>query len=141
MATYNKFQGFVGHLGLKLIDLNADLLEVYLTNNAPSASADDVKVDLVNITEENGYAEADILNTYAEVTGTGTLTVGLGSGDKVWTASGGSFGPLQYTVVYDETVVAPADPLICWHDYGSAITVLTGETFTWNSDGTLFTIV
>lgn len=141
MATYNKFQGFVGYLGLAAINLNTDQLDLYLTNNAPSASADDVKADLAGITEQNGYTEVDIVNTYAEAAGTGTLSVGLAAGDQVWTASGGSFGPFQYTVVFDETVASPVvDPLICWHDYGSAVTVNDGETFTWNSTGTLFTI-
>ena len=141
MATYNKFQGFVGYLGTAVINCNTDQFDLYLTNNAPSASADDVKADLAGITEQNGYTEVDIVNTYAEASGTGTLSVGLASGDQVWTASGGSFGALQYAVVFDETVASPVvDPLICWHDYGSSISVNDGETFTWNSTGTLFTI-
>lgn len=144
MATYNKFQGFVGYLGTAVINCNTDQFDLYLTNNAPSASLDDVKADLAGITEQNGYTEVDIVNTYAEASGTGTCSVGLASGDQVWTGTttDPAFGPFQYCVVFDETVASPVvDPLICWHDYGSAISVNNGETFTWNSNGTLFTIV
>ena len=55
MATYNKFETFVGDLGLKVHDLDADLLKVYASNAVPSASADSIKADLLEITAENGY--------------------------------------------------------------------------------------
>ena len=143
MATYNKFQGFVGYLGLAAVNCNTDTFKVYLSNAAPSASLDDVKADLAEISGGNGYTAGgvDIVNTYAEASGTGTLSVGLGSGDQVWTAAGGAIAQFRYAVVFDDTVASPVtDPLVCWHDYGSAVDVASGETFTWNSDGTLFTI-
>jgi len=66
MATFNKFQGFVGYLGTKVIDLNGDTFNVYLSNAAPSASLDDVKADLAEITNQNGYtAPVDIQNAYS----------------------------------------------------------------------------
>lgn len=135
MASYNKFQGFVGYLGLAAVNLNTDTLRVYLTNNTPSASDDDIKTDLAGITEEHGYSAADTTNTYSEAAGTGTL----GATDVVWTASGGSFGPFRYVVLYDDTHAS--DILIAWWDYGSSITVLTGETFTVDfAAGGIFTL-
>lgn len=126
MATYNKFQGFVGYLGLGAVNLNTDTLKVYLTNATPSAADDDVKTDLAEITPANGYPSggSDVTNTYSEAAGTGTL----GATDVVWTASGGSFGPFRYVVLYDDTHAN--DILIGWWDYGSSITVNAGETFT-----------
>jgi len=126
MASYNKFQGFVGYLGLAAVNLNTDTLKVYLTNAAPSAADDDVKTDLAEITAQNGYPAggSDVQNTYSEASGTGTL----GATDVVWTASGGSFGPFRYVVLYDDTHAN--DILIAWWDYGSSITVNAGETFT-----------
>lgn len=126
MANYNKFEGFVGYLGLGAVNLNTDTLKVYLSNAAPSASADDVIGDLAEITPEHGYAAggADTTNTYSEANGTGTL----GATDVVWTGTGGSFGPFRYVVLYDDTHAS--DILIAWWDYGASITVLTGETFT-----------
>jgi hypothetical protein len=134
MAAYNKFEGFVGYLGLGAVNLNTDTLKVYLTDNAPGAAADDVKTDLAGITEEHGYAAADITNTYSEANGTGTL----GATDVVWTAVGGAFGPFRYVVLYDDTHAS--DILIAWWDYGSSITVLTGETFTVDFGASVATI-
>jgi aspartate/methionine/tyrosine aminotransferase len=129
MAAYNKFEDFVEHLSKKVIDLHVDTLKVYLSNAAPSASADAVKADLAEITAENGYPAggSDITNTVSQTTGTVTVA----AVDVVFTASGGSFGPFQYVAVYAATVTTPVvDPLVNWWDYGSAVTVNDGETFT-----------
>jgi len=134
VSTYNKFEGFVGYLGLGGVNCNTDLFKVYLTNNAPSASGDDVIGDLAGISEENGYAAADITNLYSEASGTGTCT----GTTVVWTASGGSFGPGRYVVMYDDTHAS--DILICNWDYGSSVTVKDGETFTVTVGASLFTI-
>lgn len=65
MAAYNKFEQFVEDLGVKVHDLNSDTLKVYLTNTAPSASADAIKTDLAEITNEHGYtAPVDVQNTF-----------------------------------------------------------------------------
>ncbi len=129
MVAFNKFETFVGDLGNGTHDLRAagDQLDVYLTNATPSASADSVKADLAEITNQNGYtAPEDIQNDYTEATGTGTLT-GV---DVTITASGGSFGPFRYVVLDNDTPTSPADPLIGWWDYGSNLTVNDGESFT-----------
>ena len=140
MATFNKFETFVGDLGNGTHDMRAagDTLKVYATNATPSASLDSVKADLAEITPANGYPSggSDIQNDYTETGGVGTLT-GV---DVVWTASGGSFGPLQYIPLYNDTPVAPADPLVGWWDYGSAVTVLDGETFTVDFGASVLTL-
>ena len=135
MATYNKFQGFVGYLGLATVNLNTDTFNLYLSNATPSASADDVKGDLAEITNQNGYtAPVDIQNTYAEATGTGTMT----AVDVTVTASGGTVGPFQYVVIYDDTHAS--DILMCWYDYASALTLQIGESFTTDFGSSLFTL-
>ena len=142
MATFNKFQQFVQDLAEKVHNLSSDQVEIYLSNATPSVSADAVKADLAEISTGNGYTgPQDTQNTGAEATGTYTLT-----GTKVViTASGGSIGPFQYVVLQNTTPTSPLDPLIGWWDYGSALTLLTGETFSVkfnNSDttGTILTI-
>ena len=142
MATFNKFQQFVQDLAEKVHNLSSDQVEIYLSNATPSASADAVKADLAEISTGNGYTgPQDIQNTGAEAAGTYTLT-----GTKVViTAAGGSIGPFQYVVLQNTTPTSPLDPLIGWWDYGSALTLLTGETFSVkfnNSDttGTILTI-
>jgi hypothetical protein len=138
MVAYNKFDQFVEDLckGVHQLHAAGHTLKVYATNNAPSATADATVSDLAGITEENGYAPVDVENDFSEAAGTGTLT----ATDKVWTASGGSFGPLQFVPLFNDTPTSPADPLIGWWDYGSAVTVNTGETFTVNFGASVFTI-
>lgn len=141
MATFNKFQVFTTNLCTKVHDLNADTLNVYLSNAVPSASADSVKTDLAEISTGNGYTgPVDTQNTGSGSGGTYTV-----SGTKVVITASGSVGPFQYVVLYNDTPTSPADPLIGWWDYGSAVTLASGETFTIkfnNSDttGTILTV-
>ncbi|NBU69837.1 MAG: hypothetical protein EBS53_00005, partial [Bacteroidetes bacterium] len=51
--------------------------------------------------------------------------------DVVFTATG-SVGPFRYAVLYNDT--ATNKELIGWWDYGSSITLATGETFTVDFD-------
>ena len=123
----------------------AETLNVYLSNATPSATLDFVKTDLAEITNENGYtAPVDTQNDSTRTTTTVTLTgVSL-----TITASGGTVGPFQYVVLYDDTPTAPnADILIAWWDYASALTLQSGESFSIKFNnaavgvaGTIFTL-
>ena len=44
----------------------------------------------------------------------------------MWTA-GGAWNSFQYPVLYDDTHAS--DHLVAWWDYGSALTLASGETF------------
>lgn len=121
---------------------DADNLKCYLTNTAPVAT-NTVKTDVAEIAAGNGYTAGGELvqNVGSRATGTFTLV-----GTKiVWTATGGAIGPFQYVLLYNDTPTSPADPLIGWWDYGSALTLNDGETFSVkfsNSDttGTILTL-
>jgi hypothetical protein len=134
MATFIKFHQFVEDLAEKVHNLGADTLKVMLTNTAP-VNTNAVKGDLTEITAANGYTaggtQASITSS-ADTTGTYKLVLG----DVVFTASGGSIGPFRYATLYNDTPTSPADPLIGFWDYGSSITLLVGETFTWDADPT-----
>jgi hypothetical protein len=135
MAVFVKFQDFVEQLGLAIHNLNTATFNVYLTNATPSVSADAIKTDLAEITNQNGYtAPVDIQNTYSETSGTGTMV----AVDVVITATG-AVGPFQYAVIYNDT--ATNDPLMGYYDYGSAVTMANGDTFTVNFGASLATIV
>lgn len=141
MATYNKFQDFVEQLCRGTHDLRAagHTLNIYLSNAVPSASLDAAKADLAEITNQNGYtAPVDTQQDMTETGGTATVT----ATDIVITASGGTVGPFQYVVLYNDTPTTPViDPLIAWWDYGSAVTLQDGETFTVNfGSDQLFTV-
>lgn len=134
MATYNKIQAFVENLAEKVHDLGADTLKVALTNSAPLAT-NTVLSDITQIANGNGYTTGGSTTTQsssAQSSGTYKLVLG----DVVFTASGGSVGPFQYAVLYNDTPTSPADPLIAWWDYGSAVTLADGEVFTWDADPT-----
>jgi hypothetical protein len=143
VATYNKYQNFVEDLAEKVHNCSDDTLKVMLSNTAPNAATHTVRADSSEISGGNGYTSGgtDTQNTGAESSGTYTLT-----GTKVvFTASGGSIGPFRYVILYNDTPTSPADPLISWWDYGSALTLLDGETLSVkfnNSDttGTIFTL-
>lgn len=127
MANFVKFYHFTLHLGSGEHNLAAagHTLNVYLTNNAPDQNLDLIKTDLAGITEENGYAVADIANDYTEAVGVGTL-VGT---DVEWTAGAGGFGPFRYVVLYNSTATTLTNPLIAYWDYGSSISCAVGEKF------------
>lgn len=129
MATYTKFEEFVEHLMNKQHDLfgTTETLNIYLSNATPNVATHSVKADLAEISTGNGYSGAqDTQNDSTRSGGTVTLTgVSL-----TITASGGTIGPFRYVVLYNDTPTSPdADPLIAYWDYGSALTLQDGESF------------
>jgi hypothetical protein len=134
MAAFNKFNQFVADVANKVHNLGADVLKVMLTNTAPAAT-NAIKTDITDIAAGNGYTaggSALTITSSTQTSGTYKLIVQ----DLVFTASGGSIGPFRYAVMYNDTPTSPAKPLVGWWDYGSAITLNTGETFTVDSDQT-----
>lgn len=129
MASFFKFNQFVEDLAKKVHNLDVDTLKFYLSNTAPDAGADAVKADLAEISAGNGYPAGGVApaNRDAEQT-SGTLK--LVGDDVVISASGGQIGPFRYAVFYNDDPTSPADPLIGAYDYGSAITLNDGESFT-----------
>jgi hypothetical protein len=133
MATFNKFQAFVENLAEKVHNLGADALTIALTAaaNAPVAT-NSVLADLTQIAYTNLSARVPTISSSAQSSGTYKLVLA----DLVLTASGGSVATFRYVVLYNDTPTSPADPLIGWYDYGSNVTLASGETFTIDFDGT-----
>ncbi len=129
MATFTKFQPFVEKLAEKAHNLGSDQLKVALTNSAPSA-ANGVLADITEITYTNLSSRNITTSASVQTGGTYKLTLA----DLVLTAAGGSVGPFRYVVIYNDT--ATNDELIGYYDYGSAITLGDGDTFTVDFDGT-----
>lgn len=138
MAAFNKFEAFSEHLAEKVHDLNADTIKAYLSNGAPDAAADAVKADLAEIAGGNGYT-AGGHDTQNITSRTGGVTSVVAT-DIVITAAGGAVGPFRYAPHYNDTPSSPADPLIGWWDYGSAITLNDGESFTIDYGASMFTL-
>lgn len=132
-SAYNKFQIFVQNIANKKHDLSADVFKVMLTNSAPVAT-NQIKSDITDISAGNGYTAGGTAATITSSTQTsGTEKWILQS--VVFTATG-AIGPFRYAVLYNDTQTSPVKPLIAWWDYGSAVTLQNGDTFTVAFDGT-----
>ncbi len=128
MATFTKFQPFVEKLAEKAHNLGSDQLVVALTNSAPSA-ANGVLADITEISYTNCSSRNITTTSSAQTSGTYKLVLE----DRVLTASG-TVGPFRYVVIYNDT--ATNKELIGYYDYGSSITLNSGETLTIDFDGT-----
>lgn len=133
MASYNKINAFVEHIAEKVHNLQSDALTVALTAtaNAPVAT-NTILTDLTQIAYTNLSSRVLTVSSSAQTSGTYKLVIA----DLVLTASGGSVAAFRYIVIYNDTPTSPADPLICWFDYGSSLTLADGETLTLDFDGT-----
>ncbi len=133
MATYNKFQDYVEQLSLGKWVWGTDVIKAMLTNSAPVAT-NTIKANITEITAQNGYSAGGMTMdsvTLTETSGTAKVTMA----DEVLTATG-TVGPFRYVVFYNDTQTSPADPLVCWYDIGSNITMANGDTFTIDMDAT-----
>jgi hypothetical protein len=130
MATFVKFHclhtDIAAGTHANALNASTDTLKVYLTNATPDQAADSVKADLAEISAGNGYTAGgvDIQNSASKSTGTITVT----ATDLTVTATGGAVGPFRYAVIYNDT--STSDSLWGYYDYGSAITLNSGESFT-----------
>jgi hypothetical protein len=134
VASYQKHQDFVEQVLKGVHNFSSHTLKMSLHNTAPTVT-NTVFANLTEISAGNGYsaggATLDSV-TLSETTGTAKVVVA----DEVVTASGGTIGPFRYVEFYNDTPTSPADPLICFFDYGSSITLNDTETFTADVDGT-----
>jgi hypothetical protein len=138
MATFTKFDVFTENLAEGVHDLGADTLKIMLTNSAPLA-ANTVKANLTEISAGNGYTAGGATVTITASSQSSGVYSLVGN-DVVFTASGGSVGPFRYAVLYNDTPTSPADPLIAFWDYGSSVTLASGETLTVDFGANILTV-
>ncbi len=134
MAALVKIDQFVEDCAHKVHDLETDQIKVALTNTAPTVATDATYSDLTSPIANTNLGGAGAFNvtttSSAETSGTYKLILV----DLVLTATGAA-GPFQYIVIYNDTPTSPADPLIAYYDYGSAVTLANTDTFTCDFDG------
>jgi hypothetical protein len=121
MAVFNKFNSFVEAVAEGTHNLGSNQLTLALSNVAPTAS-NSVLADITQITYTN-------LSTRNLTTTASSQTGGLYKlvvSDITLTSTGGSTGPFRYVVVYNST--AAGGPLIGWYDYGTSLTLNSGES-------------
>lgn len=122
MATFSKFDTLGLDLASKKHNLGSDQLKIALTSVAPVAT----NAVLANLTEIS-YANLSSRNITTTSSSQSSGLYKLVLEDLTLTASG-AVGPFQYIVIFNDT--ASNDELLGWYDYGSAVTLASGESFT-----------
>jgi len=131
MSAFNKFNIFVNDLASKVHNLGSDTLKVVLSNTVPVAT-NTVLGNITQIANGNGYTTGGSTAALVSLANASGLTT-LKLSNVVFTATG-AMGPFEYAVLYNST--ASGLNLIGWWDYGSAVTLASGETFTVQFDAT-----
>ena len=127
MANFVKINSFVENLAEKAIDLSGNGLTVALTNTAHTATWDEL-ADLTQVSYTNLSSRVITVTSSAQTSGTYKLVLE----DLTLTASG-AVGPFRYIYIYDDG--STGDKLICYYDYGSEVTMASGDTFRIDFDG------
>jgi hypothetical protein len=127
MAVFNKFDSFVEAVAEKVHNLGSDQLTIALTNTAPVAG-NSLLANITEITYTNLSTRNLTTTASSQTSGLYKLVVS----DITLTSTGGSTGPFRYVVVYNST--AAGGPLVGFFDYGSSITLLSGESLTVDFD-------
>lgn len=133
--TPTKFYGFTAYLATKLVNLASDQFKMVLTNTAPNVSTTVKYSDIANeITTAGGYSTGGLsITTASAASASGVYTVKLT--DLAFTALVTPADAWRYAILIDDT---PTDkPCVQWYDYGSSLTLVVGESITFDFDGSL----
>lgn len=132
MASYNKINTFVLHMPQKVHNLStsADQLVVFLTDSAPVAT-NVLQTDITEISYANCSTRNLVISSSSQASGTFTLKI-----TNLTLTASGTVGPFRYVGIYNDTPTSPEDPLICWFDYGSEVTLNNTDTFALTFDST-----
>lgn len=134
MATYQKFNQTVEDFANGVYNCATDQFIVALTAATPlvtnSVLANLTQISYTNLSSRN-------LTTASSGQTSGTFTQLFS--DLVLTASG-AVATFRYVTIYSDTPTSPADPLLCFYDFGSDLTLSSGETLTIDFTTSTFTL-
>lgn len=134
-ASYAKYTSGVEFL-VEGINAGSDAWKVALSNTVNVADTT-FTPGTTDLATGNGYtAGGNAATTSSSTQSAGTYKLVLNS-PATWTATG-SVGPFRYAILWDSTTSQP----VGYWDYGSSITLTSGDTFTVTLDGTngVFTV-
>ena len=133
MANYVKYQCFVEDLAEGKHNLSSDAITVALSNTAPNAGTHVKLADVTAVSTANLDDTTPTVSSSGQTSGTYKLVLA----DLTMTASG-TVGPFRYVILYNDT--AANDPLICYFDYGSEVTLAKDDTFKLDFGDQLFSL-
>ena len=135
MANYTKFQCFVKDLAHGVHNFDSNTIKVAFSNatNAPSASAHVKLADITTVSTAN----LDGVTLTKSSSGQTSGTYKYAPNDLTMTASG-AVDPFRYVIIYNDT--AANKELICYFDYGSEVTLASGDTFKLDFGTELFSL-
>jgi hypothetical protein len=134
-ASYVKYTSGVEFL-VEGINAGSDAWKVALSNTVTIADTT-FTPGTTDLATGNGYtAGGNAATTSTSTQAAGVFKLVLNS-PATWTATG-SVGPFRYAILWDSTTSQP----IAYWDYGSSITLTSGDTFAVTLDGTngVFTV-
>lgn len=123
MASYNKINAFVANIANKKYNLGSDTLTVALTAAANAPVATNVALtDITQVSYTNLSSRTITTTSSTQTSGTYSLILA-----QLTLTASGAVATFRYVVIYDAT--ATSFELICWFDYGSNVTMASGDTF------------
>lgn len=137
MATYVKFNQFVEDIVHGVHDLATDVSTIFLTTNANDPAITlEVLASVTEIAYTNLSTRVLAVTTSAQTSGTFT---------QLWTdltlTASGAVATFRFVGIYNDTPTSPADPLIAKYDFGSDLTLASGETLLIDWTTSSFTLV
>ena len=137
MASYGKFNQTVEDWQEGVYTASTDQFTVALTTNANAPVAtNSVLADLTEVSYTNLSSRNLTTSSSGQTTGTFTQLFS----DLVLTASG-AVATFRHVVIYNNTPTSPADPLLARYDFGSDLTLASGETLTIDFTTSTYTVV
>jgi len=134
-GDFIKFNTFVEALAEQGHKLDSDTLKMALSNTAPTAATDTVFDPVTKHpppAAANGYTTGGHTVAQAASAQTGGVYKLTLTNPAAITATTGGIGPFRYAILYND--YSATDLLIGYFDYGSSITLASGETLTLDVD-------
>lgn len=137
MATYVKFNQTPEDWLEGVYTASTDQFTVALCTNANiPVATNSVLANLTEISYTNLSSRDLTTSSSGQTSGTFTQLFT----DLTLTASG-AVATFRHVVIFNNTPTSPADPLLCHYDYGSDLTLASGETLLIDFTTSTFTVV
>jgi hypothetical protein len=131
MAAFVKIYQFVEDIAKGVHNLLTGAITVFLTTNANApVQTNTVLANITQIAYTNLSARVVTVSACSQASG----VLKMVCTDLVLTASG-AVATFRWVGLFNDTPTSPADPLICYFDYASDVTLANGEIFTLDFDG------